>query len=803
MADEKSLKFGIKSDDKGLKSFNSSLKDLKKGSDELNKSFSLLNKSFADMGKSLKDIGKGLGSFKKDLADLSKDAGKQAKELEKYIDTLKKLNTALNANRRPGASGSRASSTGTSNFGFTGASTAGGGSSPSQPLYVHIVGSNVGMGGSVGGGGMGGLPPGAQIVPAPGGGFIVLPPGGGPGGPGRGTPSNKQGNQPGMDFSNALRQLGVGLASVGSMVQSAKLSGFQNAADIRRTRGQIFNRMLGGDLSDVLAFQRANEFNFSANAKFGGTKGIMAGQVGNVFSSIGGGGQQGLTQGGAGMGVAGATAGAGTGLFEALKKDPRAVEAGVVQSGIDLMKQLNPEQLAVFQHFTANAQGMLGANRRLGNNAMQAAGAGARAGMMPAESWNFFTGGANKFGGMTMMGEKDRIEKTRMLEIRPNSVYQAPGANFVTREEKISGFKGLGARALDLQRKGFDANQMIDLMGTMSTMMTGKGADRLDRSEKILTNAVSTGIQKGIQDVQTLEALGSAVADAMTGVGGMSTAGQGGMLANLLTAGMNADTATPQAIQQRMQGFQEISGGVSNDPFLFSRNMARTRGTLGAGAGIAQTKALANAPISDLLAGSDELSAFGINSGQRMVELSGDIQESVGSAAAYDPIVAQELGKFNGDAMAMLRGSKVPGLANRIAAVARKTFTSFSGASQKTLTSAYEAFGASTPEDLTEMGAENFLEKMKTKGGMALGAAQAQAGIATEGLGMAFRPENLATFSKVFAGSQGMFEAIAKVPLGSLDESEKTIKAIEEFIKELNKVDLSKLRKNTDILKGK
>lgn len=797
MADQdKSLKFSVKTDDKGIKSTAASLKDLKKGSEDLNKSLGILNKGFGEMGKSLKEISKNLSSFKKDLMELSKDAGKQSKELEKYVTTLKNLNSALNSNRRggrPSTSGVGIAAQGGSGFG-------GGGASPSSPLYVHIVGSNfaAGGGGGAGGGGAGGGGGGGatQLIPAPGGGYTVVPPGGQPpgGGGGQGQQPNNQGM---MQTGRFLQQFGALLGQAAERAQGMKTENMQNMATVMATRGDMFKRAIGGDLSDVLAFQVANQKGTSFKEQQG--RGLL--HTGNFANFLGAAGQGGAT-GNVGMAALGAANGAlGAGANEVMQR-PQADEAKVTQESVELVKKMQPILFASFQTLLANSGAMLGANRRLGNQSMRAAGLGIEAGMQPQEAWQFFTGGANAFGQNAMMGKVPGEKKipgkkgtSQFGLVEPTTGEVRPFGGTPDRTVKTPGEEGIGQRALRLQKKGFDANSMLDMMGSMQSMMGGNLKERGGTAEKILTDAISAGTIKGLTDIQTLEALARAISDASTGRGGIGSGT--GVLANILTAGMAPGQESPTEIRQRTQGFGALSTGTENDPWLMAQSMAGARQVLGDAAPLNAQAILGHASIADLLKPNAAMEAYGITPAQGVEEFKKRMTSIAGQVGGGDTMIRDELND-RGDAMSLFRAHKGDTtFFNRFAAGAQSRLESFKNTDLTSVSKALQGLGETSDQDFQTGAFRNKIGGLKDVGGSALGAEQAKATATMEAFAKAFTPDNAKLFDDTFKSAGGFVEKLANLPSGKIEDSVKIIDALDKFIIEVNKVDLGRLKKNT------
>lgn len=794
MADQdKSLKFSVKTDDKGLKATAASLKDLKKGSEDLNKSLGILNKGFGEMGKSLKDISKNFSSFKKDLMEFSKDAGKQSKELEKYVTTLKNLNAALNSNRRGGRP-STSGVTGMAGIAAQGGSGFGGGASPSSPLYVHIVGSNFAAGGGTGGAVGGGA---TQLIPAPGGGYTVVPPGGQPpgGGGGQGQQPNNQGM---MQTGRFLQQFGALLGQAAERAQGMKTENMQNMATVMATRGDMFKRAIGGDLSDVLAFQVANQKGTSFKEQQG--RGLL--HTGNFANFLGAAGQGGAT-GNAGMAALGAAKGAfGAGANEVMQR-PQADEAKVTQESVELVKRMQPILFASFQTLMANSGAMLGANRRLGNQSMRAAGLGIGAGMQPQEAWQFFAGGANAFGQNAMMGKAPgemtipgKKGSSPFGLIEPTTGEIRPFGGTSDKTVKTPGEEGLGQRTLRLQRKGFDANSMLDMMGSMQSMMGGDLKERGGTAEKILTDAISAGTIKGLTDIQTLEALARAISDASTGRGGIGSGT--GVLANILTAGMTPGQESPTEIRQRAQGLGALSTGAENDPWLMAQSMAGAREVLGDEAPLNAQAILGHASMTDLLKPNAAMEAYGITPTQGVDEFRKRMTSIAATVGGGDPTIGDELQRYGGDAMSLFKAHKGDKtFFNRFAAGAQSRLESFKNIDLTSVSQALQGLGETSDQDFQTGAFRNKIGGLRDVGGSALGAEQAKATATMEAFSKAFTPENAKLFGDVFHSTGGFVEKLANLPSGKIEDSVKIIDALDKFIIEVNKVDLSRLKKNT------
>lgn len=714
MADQnKSLLIGTKVDEKGLKSFSSTLADIKKAVSELNAKVTNLNKAFQDLGSKLNVDAKGITGFNKNILDANKGIEASIKTTKAYIEQIKLLYKALHGKNAAGL-----------------------------PMG----------GGNGGNGGMGGLT-GMQIIPIPGGGFTLIPgPGGGPGGGGRGgggggfyggaANDNKE-----IDPADRLRKIMNGGrmlqyganagASFAGFLQNMKISPYANEAIVQSVRGSMFNRMLGGDLTDALTFQRAASHNLDIARQFGGRDSL---RFQNSLGGIGTVGQ-GLASGDKISGTLGAVNGASGVFSKEASGDIEAQEAQSIASGMKAAEHINPVQTAVFQNLQRLAPALLDANRRLNNRGREAVNLGGIAQLTPTEAMSFFTNTANRFGSNAAMG-------------------------------------GLGTSVLGMQEKGFDQSTMLNLMGTLQGRLNGTTSQRLGESEKMLKQAMSLGIKEGITDRATLEALSKAIVDAnMTSTG---PGNQSGSLAAALIGGMNGQTANPQQIQERYQGLQALSQGMTSNPGLRARGFSLATKILGPNASLANRLALSGSSIVDILKNSRELRSMGISSQQEGSYISGLEKIMVNAAVGRDPLLKAAFNKSGGNINDFLKNNSA-----RMATVLSREVGGFGDRESvfKGL-GALDAFnqngGKITPDLLKQF------EGLDTPGGIAKTIKGKQAGVQQQGFNEAFTDDNVKAFNQALNSVDLMFDKIATMPNNGIDDAVKLVQALEDLVRTVN-----------------
>ncbi len=461
-----------------MKAFSKSFGDLKKQTEELNKSLGGLNNTFKSLDKTLHAQMKNLTNFGKSFQSVNAAIKQSTGLVTQYTKAL--------------ASMQQTSVRGAGGFN--------GGPPPRSPRG--------GAGGS-GGGGM-------QILPAPGGGFVAIP--GGQGGGGyRGGAANDNREVPqggGFNWGMASR-IANQVTNIGTRMldysQQKNLAPMQVTAQDQSLRGNMIKEQLGGDFSTANALYRyhlENGGRTDEKRKFSGRfegvadKERAKGVLGSISDIIGGtaSGSTGGPVGAIGGALLGGANGIGNQYVNEELGGNKLKEISMNQAGIQAIKDRDPFKGVMMSHIASTADMRLSANRRLGNQAAGAFGQAQGHGMSLGESLGFFQGGADKFGSNVMMG-------------------------------------GLGRNALNMQRFGFNRDTMSNLMGGMQGNMAVSGMSNkagTEQASKMMIEAVSTGVSKGIKDVQTLEALATAVA-------GASQSAQGFQDTSKLSASLTAD----------------------------------------------------------------------------------------------------------------------------------------------------------------------------------------------------------------------------------------------------------------------
>ncbi len=818
--EDRSLKIGMKFDDKGAKSAGTSLGDLKKKTDDFNKSVGGLNKTLKSLNVELKLKVKDFSALSKEIEKTGKTFQSQIKDVTAYTKALESLNKALGANTRT-AQGRGRGKGGASVIGGVAmpnaASTVGGGgfgagSAPSNPVFVTMVG----------GGGVGN-----QLLPMPGGGFANAT-GPGRGGRNGGGPGNwinggntvNAGNWPGgvghgqfnlprYQDMKMTAQMGAGAAD---FFQSQKLISAQNHAGVKGVRGGMLKNMIGGDFTDVLALTMMNNEGKSSYDKFGGTKLLSTGSFLNGASDV---------LGGASGNMVGTLAGAGRGGANAWNNSVNGgienKEANTMLQGIEAVKGMNPIQMQVFQNLMANSSAGLASSRRTGKDAMWS---GVGNGMGPSESWAFHTQGSNQFGGDIMMGSQGK-GSTRMAptgrtiqdpkkiaqweSYRPNMSPDAWSSMFAKevasgkmntpemQSQTVAGqhYGGLGAAALGYEKKGFDRNLMMQMMGGVATQQSGDNSTRMEATKKMFAEAMSSGIVKGIKDIQTLEALGTAFAGAIVSKTGGHMTGTG-QLTDILTAGMNGANSDPLRVAQRSAGMDAWSDATQTNPFMMNRNMAHANEVLGGKGDIGELMALSKANAKDLLGTGGTLGEYGVTSKQRMDQLIFKMDEPLKMAVSQDSKLRGMLNdKFGGDYSKAIQD---PAFQKRASlALANGGPAGFEDKDSNLR--ALEAFGKIDRSKLAdEAGNRDELSKLKDRGGGYLGAAQAQAQTQAQVLTEAFKPENAAIISSTLKAVGSSLDFLLKSSnQTALTDAVTTMKALESLIDKIAKLPVKQI----------
>ncbi len=813
MADDKSLKIGMKFDDKGGKAAAQSLGDLKKKTDDFNKSVGGLNKSLKSLNVELKLKVKDFGALTKEIEKTGKTFQSQIKDVTAYTKALETLNKALGANTKSASRGRGRGATVSNGVATpTAATTAGGlggnaGGAPSNPIFVTVVGGNGQSNGS------------GQMLPLPGGGY-------------QNANSRRRnawinggtnvaaGNWPGgipHGSFNIPRHQDVKVgANVGKEIanyfQEMKLLPAQNQAGVRGFRGNMMKNMMGGDFSDALALQIMNSEGKSAYDKFGGTKLLGASSfLGGVSGTAAGvpGGLPGVIGGGL-KGMADASK---MSMFGGKDK----IEADTMGAGIGAVKEMNPEKMMIFQNLLQNSQAGLAASRRLGGMGVGSAWAGVGAGMGPQESWQYLTQGANQFGAQVMMGgeggskqvatgktiqDPKKIAQWQSYQENMDpaawaSMYGQAVSNgsMNTPEMKAqrTRSRGLGQIGLDFQEKGFDRNVMTGLMGNVQAMGSGDNGSRMAATEKMFMKAVGEGVSKGITDIQTLEALSTAIAGAAVSRTGGVMDGTG-QLGNMLSMGMDGKNSNPIAIAQRMEGLTAFGAAQQSNPFLKNRSMARAVSVLGNDAEMGDVMGLSGASPQDLLSSGGALGAAGITNKQRLSMLRGTLEDNLRMGSSSSKKMRGMVDKYGGYDAALQHEDF-----RKQAAFTLQGSVGGYGDYQST-NRALEAFSMMKPDDGTEAGAGKSLKDLKNASGGFGASASAQAKVQAQALSDAFTPEASELFSKTLASIGDMYKTASSWKGNGLDDARLTIQALEKLIDKIAKLSPVQVEKVTDAI---
>lgn len=594
MADDKSLKIGIKVDDKGTKVLNSSLKDTQKQADSLKVSISKLTAEFV--------------KFDKELAN-------KVKDLKKFQDALKETDRVINntmknmASAGRGMGGGRGGGSGGGGLGFPlGGINWGWGNNYGGPA------GNLGSGGGSGLATQRGINPytgssggtnerfmgNAQRVDMPGGSastpmFVNVV---GGGGTGSGTPGA------GDDAQRSFARIGAALLSlqaisgVAGFVQELKTGQVNNLAQLNSPRGSMMRNMIGGDFSDAYFMNRykgegglknaalgldiaggtaAMKTESGANVgadvlKAGATGAIGGGLFGTLFGGIGA--APGALLGGLGAAISTAV----SGIFGETKKTGFGTyevnEMQTQEQQRESFKRMHPEQQIMLEQIQSQAGARYALDKALGGRGGQAVGQGIGYGMEAGEAAGFFGGIANRFGATATMG--------------------------------AGGQRGFGATALDMGARGFQPEAVTEFLGAAYNNRSNLGKDTAERLrsantelEKIITKAFTTGIEDAALGQEIMEG----VTRAMMG-GGM---GEGSVLASFLAGGANS---TKQDIRNRETGLSVTAQALQENPYFSTRSAGALKKAMGADYDQDVMLALRRATSAQRLGGSDEAAAL-------------------------------------------------------------------------------------------------------------------------------------------------------------------------------------------------
>ncbi len=796
-SDEKSLKIGVKFDDKGGKAASNSLADLKKKAEDFNKSVGTLNKSLKTLNTELQAKVKDFKALSTQMTATGTIFKNQTKDVNAYTAALTKLNAAL---RNTTKAGKTSGGTATIVAGVaqpTSAATVSGlgiGNSAANPLYVTIVAGG-------GGGGAGG----GQLVPVPGGGGGVL------------VPGNRRANIS-PQYLSAANIARSGLGAVGGVAQyyqSSKLTDVQNMGAVAGLRGGISGRMMGGDFSDAMALTIANNAKYSINEHQGGTNASALGSWAKGGQNI----INGTVGGAAGGGPAGALAGfagglakAGGGLMDnAFFGGKNREEAETMMGGLQAVKDINPVQMQIFQNLMSHSQAGLKADRRIRGRAAQSMWAGVGQGMSPEETWQFMSQGADKFGAGVMMGETKTSSKmvaTGKMIPDPNNVAQ-PGSiqsageaaayakeverrlatgTWNTKPEMAlrtttTGTEGIGGAALRMQSKGLNRDTMVGLMGGSQANLAGNDSTRSSQVIKMFEQAMSIGVSKGLTDPQVLEALGSAIG---ANVAASSGIGQN-PYASILTQGMSNVNQNPALIANRAEGMEAFGQGIQGNNYLKNFDMRNTNKQLGGHASIGRLMNLQEATPAELMTqynpeGTSKLDILGFSNEQRLTNLKNKVKLGVNSVAnmSNDPEIKDMLKQAGGDP---LKALKNPHFAQLISTLGGKTVGGMDVNWQ-----GLNAFGGLADLDMDNPGDVKKFRNMAGPKSPFHQAAATQATTLAQGLSEAFNEKNAPVIAQSLNAVGDLYKTVLEMPHGKLDDAKNTIIELERLIKDIKEL---------------
>ncbi len=712
MADEssKSLKIGAKVDVQSFKAFTNAVGDVKKLTDGL-------NKSLVGVNKVLKDLTKEFKANQRSIED-------STRALRQYLATLQ---------------------------GFVRIGGGGGLLPPGRGLMGGMPGWGSGGGerymgwaqrvSGPSGGGYGGLPPGG---PPP----LALPPGFNHPGP-RGVNWPPLGGG-GFNARTFSRIAGFGAsamflgANVADQYQRYKTLPWESAGRVAGAKyGDIGKRILGGDISDIIALRQLRAEGTDPYKQAGGQGAMLLGAGLRVGGGMAAGAAAGAALAGIpslGIGlVPGALVGGGIGaLFgvstlpkfvtDIMGGDIRAREQENVMKLIRERVAMSPLQQASAALLMSQAPALMQAGRRLGGEgeASRMAGIGVKAGMMPQESWQFFGGLADQFGP----------EAARMA----------------------------GTRAVQLQRFGLDRNVVGGGIGQLQSLLGGPVGGRTTAATKEIEDAVSAGVSRGITTPQTLEKLIDALVSARSGPMGPGTMGVGGArdLFNFLLGPMTGKTANPMEITQTLTGMQQIGQGTLGNPLLSAIDIAKIRHRMPGISGVA-AYTLANTPMDQLLTGNRALDTLfgdpndpGSKQSRARVRSTGreeflaKIESAVGLSANEFPEM-QNIMTGAGGVQGALKSERF----RRLAGVTIRPLIGMQNMDDVSFERLLEHVGQGFDAgDLTGGGGRGFEKKLKPTGGIGEQAAIQQAAVALKAMYDAMNdPETRAAifeFTKMF-----------------------------------------------------
>lgn len=781
----KSLKIGVKYDDKGMKSIQTSLKSVEKSSEDLNKSITKLNTGFTNLGKGFDNIFKGLKDFKKEIGDLGKDIEKQNVSIKAYTQNITALNRALT---RYGKVSGRSSATNQAAGNSTGGppttplGTPQLGMSAQMPLFVQIVGGGGGGGSPEGGGG------GGTIVPGPAGTASFAP-------NNKLTPEEKSA----MSAGKFLNKAGSFISSSAALYQQFKTLPMTNLSSVQGFHGDMMRRLAGGDFYDMAVLNRSRGEAASAIAGTGGTGALGMMALGNAIQ----GGGQGLVSG---KSAAGGIYGMGSAVTDYFKMKAsggdKVIEANNFKTALEAGRGMNPFQGMMFSQLAETAGVRLNTSRRTGGRQGTAFGVGGGYGLEMGEAGGFFSNLSNRFGASAIMGSS---ETTRQLKGKDPNISQRDydlmgmmgmearmrqGEKFSSLDDyrkktgeyvtKTKNFKGIGQAALDLETYGFDRDLMGGALGNISMGVGGDRANAGEQANKKLEEILRKAFANGLKDVALTENIVSAISNSAIGPGGaLSNVEQLGFA---YSGGLNKNSSMLN-VQSGISGLSEIGTMTNANPLLNAVRYERAKRSLGGNQDQILTMALANASPEELIGNSKELDTLFSSAGIGKDEASKIRKEGLDSI--FEPAFSM-LTSGNTSLGKKLRegAEKAGGMRNFFKdAKNRDLYAPYLRQSGLVNSQESGAEGLRVYAYADEQAANpNAPIGTKTGDGLALAQKRSTANIQNQIMAEQYKPENIKAFMDAFKSGIEGFKQLKDIEPG-FDAATEAIAALEQLVK--------------------
>lgn len=532
MAEEKSLKIGVKVDDKNAKRLNASLLDTAKVAEKLQTTVKNLTGEFAKLDKELVNKVKDLKTFKDAIVETDKALQAMLNKLSGNKNVRAGMVNNIFGNMARGTqAGSNSSMSGT---GMVPRYVQNQAQQASQPTIMNMAS-------------LGGSPTNPMFVAIVGG-----------GGGGRRN-DNDDTNTPEGRRNRMSQGMAVGgfqaIAGAANFVQDVLKTGqLNNLAQVQQGRGSMMRRLGGGDVSDLYFSERFKNQDTQANLTrnidiASGQTAIKGGRMAtagaNVAQAMAGINPE---NGGMGMPIVG-------GIRQLFKEAGGAITAeGTGQDFVTEMRKME-EAREASKMTRPEHQMMLEALQAQAGARMQAARAtGGRGGIDMLAGYGYDPGEAAGF--LSSLG--GRVGATAMM-----------GAG---------GQRGIAQTSANLEMRGLDRDAMGALSGGLysSRLNVGKNeADRLRSANSELEKILKNAFVDGIKDAAIGQEVAEGVMRGIRGPGGSLL--DPAELARILSQG----GGTKADIESRQAGLDITGKSLTQNPLLQAIGMEKMKQIMG------------------------------------------------------------------------------------------------------------------------------------------------------------------------------------------------------------------------------